>query len=56
MTAATAEEDHAAAVEPHVGPVAPARRPKAPWALVGPEGIDTEDQLAGWVCRAAVFL
>jgi TfoX/Sxy family transcriptional regulator of competence genes len=51
-----AEDGKAALGEPHVGPFTPAGRPMAGWVLVEPEGIDTDDLLAGWVRRALTFV
>jgi len=49
-------DGEAALAEPHVCPFAPAGRPMAGWVLVGPEGLDTDEELAGWVRRGTAFV
>ena len=49
------EDGRAALAEPHVSPFTPTGRPMMSWVLVGPEGLDTDVQLAGWIRRAIAF-
>jgi hypothetical protein len=50
------EDGRAALAEPHVAPFSPTGRPMTNWVLVGPEGLDADEQLAGWVRRATAFV
>jgi hypothetical protein len=50
------EAGEAALGEPHVRAFAPAGRPMRGWVLVEPEGVEEDDQLAGWVERAVGFV
>ena len=45
-----------ALAEPHVAPFTPTGRPMTNWVLVGAAGLDTDEQLAGWVHRAITFV
>jgi hypothetical protein len=45
-----------ALLEPHVRPFDITGRPMRGWVLVGPEGVEDDDQLAGWIDRAARFV
>ena len=41
--------------EPHVKEFDITGRPMKGWVLVGPGGVEDDDQLAGWIERAAKF-
>jgi hypothetical protein len=45
-----------ALLEPHVRPFDVTGKPFAGWVLVGPAGVEEDDQLASWVDRAAAFV
>ena len=45
-----------ALLEPHVKEFDITGRPMRNWVLVGPEGVEGEDQLAGWIQRAVKFV
>ena len=49
-------EGEAALLEPHVRPFDVTGRPMTGWVLVGPEGVEEDDQLAGWIDRASAFV
>jgi hypothetical protein len=42
--------------KPHVGVFDVTGRPMRNWVLVGPDGVDSDRQLAGWVEKAAGFV
>jgi hypothetical protein len=42
--------------EPHVRPFDVTGKPMRGWVLVDPEGLETDDQLAGWITRAMAFV
>ncbi|MBS0209441.1 MAG: TfoX/Sxy family protein [Planctomycetes bacterium] len=49
--------EHAAALaEPHVKPFDVGGRTMRGWALVEPEGVDTDRQLRAWLDRALAFV
>ena len=50
------EEYDGAVREPHVREFDITGRPMKGWVLVEPEGIEDDDQLAGWVKRASTFV
>ena len=50
------EEGDEALKEPHVKEFDITGRPMRNWVLVGPEGVEGEDQLAGWIQRAVKFV
>ena len=50
------EQGDEALLEPHVRPFDITGRPMTGWVLVGPEGVEDDDQLAGWIDRAAGFV
>ena len=50
------EDGRAALVEPHVEPFIPSGRPMTNWVRIGPEGLDSDAQLGGWVDRAVAFV
>ena len=50
------EQGDAALDEPHVAPFDVTGRPMNGWVMVEPEGLDTEDELAGWLDRALAFV
>jgi hypothetical protein len=50
------EQGAAALLEPHVRPFDITGRPMKNWVLVGPEGVEDDDQLTGWIDRAAAFI
>jgi hypothetical protein len=45
-----------ALLEPHVREFDITGRPMTGWVLVDPEGTEGDDQLAGWIDRAAAFV
>src|SRR5436309_1859897 len=45
-----------ALLEPHVREFDITGRPMRGWALVGPEGVEDDDQLRGWIERAVRFV
>jgi hypothetical protein len=49
-------EGEAALLEPHVRPFDVTGRPMRGWVLVGPAGVEEDDQLAGWIERVAAFV
>ena len=50
------DEAEAALLEPHVKEFDITGKPMRNWVLVGPEGIEDDGQLAGWIQRAAKFV
>jgi len=50
------DEGAAALEEPHVAPFDITGRPMKGWIMVEPDGIDTDDQLAGWIRRSIDFV
>jgi hypothetical protein len=42
--------------EPHVVPFDITGRPMRGWVMVEPEGIETDDQLSGWIEKAVEFV
>jgi len=50
------EEGDVALLEPHVKPFDITGRAMKGWVLVGPEGVEDEDQLSGWIQRAIKFV
>jgi hypothetical protein len=50
------DEGEEALREPHVKEFDITGRPMRNWVLVGPEGVEGEDQLAGWIQRAVKFV
>jgi hypothetical protein len=42
--------------EPHVRAFDITGRPMTGWVMVGPEGVEEDDQLAGWIDRATAFV
>jgi TfoX/Sxy family transcriptional regulator of competence genes len=51
-----ADDGEEALKEPHVKEFDITGRPMRNWVLVGPEGIQNDDQLSGWVRRAVKFV
>lgn len=51
-----ADEAEAALREPHVGVFDITGRPMRNWVLVGPEGVEDDEQLNGWIQRAEEFV
>jgi hypothetical protein len=50
------EEGEAALREPHVRRFDITGRPMRNWVAVEPEGVEDDDQLAGWIERATKFV
>src|ERR1700751_1201620 len=50
------DEGEAALREPHVREFDITGRAMKGWVLVGPDGIEGDDQLAGWIGRATNFV
>lgn len=50
------EDGEAALREPRVRALDITGRPMAGWVLVGPDGVEADDQLAGWVDRTIQFV
>src|SRR5437879_31293 len=50
------DEGEGALREPHVTEFDITGRPMKGWVLVGPEGVEEDDQLTGWVERATKFV
>ena len=50
------EEGEEALREPHVKEFDITGRPMRNWVLVGPEGVQDDEQLAGWIQRAVKFV
>jgi hypothetical protein len=50
------DEGAAALREPHVRAFDVTGRPMKGWVLVGPEGVEGDDQLAAWVERSVRFV
>ena len=50
------EEGEEALKEPHVKEFDITGRPMRNWVLVGPEGVQDEEQLSGWIRRAVKFV
>jgi hypothetical protein len=51
-----AEQGEEALLEPHVKAFDITGRPMKNWVLVAPEGVADDDQLSGWIQRAASFV
>lgn len=49
-------DDGEALHEPHVRPFDITGKPMCGWVLVDPEGLEADDQLAGWITRAMDFV
>jgi TfoX/Sxy family transcriptional regulator of competence genes len=45
----------AAAHEPHASTMSMGERQMKGWIIVAPEGVETDDQLGGWVGRGVAF-
>jgi len=50
------EQGLAALSEPHVKPFDVTGRPMKGWAMIEPDGIDTDDRLNSWIQRAVEFV
>jgi TfoX/Sxy family transcriptional regulator of competence genes len=50
------DEGEEALLEPHVKEFDITGRAMKGWVLVGPEGVEGDDQLAGWIERATRFV
>ena len=50
------DEGDEALKEPHVKEFDITGRPMKGWVLVGPEGVEGEEQLGGWIERATKFV
>jgi TfoX/Sxy family transcriptional regulator of competence genes len=50
------EQGEAALLEPHVKEFDITGRPMKGWILIGPEGIEDDNQLSDWIQRAAKFV
>ncbi len=50
------ERGDAALEQPHVKPFDVTGRPMKGWVMVEPEGIDTDDELRGWIEGATEFV
>lgn len=50
------EQAAAALLEPNVVEFDAAGRPMKGWAVVEPDGLETNEQLAGWIQRAVEFV
>jgi TfoX/Sxy family transcriptional regulator of competence genes len=50
------DEGEEALKEPHVKAFDITGRPMRNWVLVEPEGVEDDDQLAGWIGRAVKFV
>ena len=50
------EAGDAALQEPHVGPFDITGKAMKGWVLVGPEALDNDEQLRGWIERATSFV
>ena len=50
------EKGEAALLEPHVREFDITGRPMRNWVVVGPEGVEDDEQLAGWIERAIKFV
>ena len=50
------EEGEGALKEPHVKEFDITGKPMRNWVLVGPEGVQDDEQLAGWIQRAVKFV
>jgi hypothetical protein len=50
------EQAAAALDQPGVGEFDITGRPMKGWVMIGPEGIDTEDELRGWIDQAMAFV
>jgi hypothetical protein len=50
------DQGEAALLEPHVRAFDITGRPLRNWVNVGPEGVDYDEQLAGWIERAMNFV
>jgi hypothetical protein len=42
--------------EPHVRPFDVTGKPMRGWVMIDPEGLETDDQLGGWIDRATAFV
>ena len=50
------DEGEASLLEPHVRVFDITGRPMRNWVLVGPEGVEDDDQLKAWIERATKFV
>src|SRR5687768_2354264 len=50
------DASEAALLEPHARPFDVTGKPMTGWVLVGPEGVEDDDQLADWIDRATAFV
>src|ERR1700734_2105661 len=50
------EQAEEALLEPHVKEFDITGRPMKGWVLVEPEGIESDDELKGWILRAVTFV
>ena len=50
------DKGEAALLEPHVREFDITGRPMRNWVVVGPEGVEDDEQLAGWIERAIKFV
>jgi hypothetical protein len=50
------DEGEEALLEPHVKEFDITGRPMKGWVMVGPEGVEGDDRLAGWIERATRFV
>ena len=50
------DEGEEALKEPHVSEFDITGRPMRNWVLVGPEGVEGDEQLGGWIERATKFV
>jgi TfoX/Sxy family transcriptional regulator of competence genes len=50
------DQAEAALLEPHVKKFDISGRPMKGWVLVDPEGIESDDDLSGWIQRALKFV
>lgn len=50
------DEGEEALKEPHVKEFDITGRPMRNWVLVGPEGVEDDDQLSAWIRRAVKFV
>ena len=50
------DEGEAALLEPHVRPFDITGRPMRNWVAVEPKGVETDDQLTGWIDLALKFV
>ena len=50
------KQEEGVLLEPHVKKFDITGRPMKGWVLVGPEGIEDDDQLSAWIQRAVKFV